>query len=451
MSTKSSISVRRSCEALANLTEPASAVTWRNLAISNYLENPVRRAVLELAVKHPAILHSTIQANLLHLKVRQPNPDRKKLNQLATRHEEQTIAHVNKELVSGEGQVSDAMLYAVLTLAVHGIADENVPDRPYPLSPLATAQQFHIYGCMSIREVHLKGLYALAEKKGGISTVVTPGVADALEVGDIFLSTRLGRPPDFHWRHSDESLVKSGKHCPDAIARIYSEQLGSAFDQMDILDLGVVSIITSMCEATIALDHLQRDTRGAPTLASLTRSRNGIQHRLLSLPPKNTLTSNEEVVAELLRIALLIYSDIVLFPTPPQTGVRTRYAASLILPLTLVRQELWSSHEAFLTWVMTLGGISAHRTNLRRFFVDPLRDHGQVLTHRHCGDLMTGFLWWAPVCNPPAQDLWREVREPELDTGHTLTKITLANATEPYGTITNTRSITEITPPATPD
>ena len=165
------------------------------------------------------------------------------------------------------------------------------------------------------------------------------------------------------------------------------------FISCDRLLPSLIEIIGMMYESTIALDRYYREMTGAPTLAILTRARNSVQHPLLSLHPIRQPTSDYEIVGEICHIARLIYSDMVLFPTPSHTGVGLRYASTMTYLLTLANPHLWIERQMFLIWAATLGGNAASGTRLRQFYVGLLRIH----TKEPNGiDLVTktfGFIW----------------------------------------------------------
>ena len=358
------------------------------------LQNPLRVAVFQQAVDHPVVLHAVLFTNFLHMKLGQPNADKRRMNLLSLRHHAETVAHINKELTSNKDEISDAVIWAVGLLAVNGIINDESRYHSYPLSPLAATQQLHLLGRTVLEDAHLDALYALGNKKGGLGAVQTPGFAAALECGDLILSTRKGRPPGFKWRWGHKSLLSSGQFQPDAKAKRFERRLGSQFFRSDIFSPSHNGIIEMMCEATVALDQHYRGTAPSPRMPALTKVRNGIQHRLLSLPPTIQYLSNDDVLHDICRIALLIYSDMVLFPTPPHTRVRARYASSLILAVKMAEPHLWIERAAFLAWAVTLGGIAAFDTTLRHFYVDQLCTHRRLHSITQFDNVMYGFLWW---------------------------------------------------------
>ena len=63
------------------------------------------------------------------------------------------------------------MIAAVLNLAVHDCMNNAVLPELHPKSPLSTYRNMHIYGRMEIREEHMKALYALVNRRGGLRAI----------------------------------------------------------------------------------------------------------------------------------------------------------------------------------------------------------------------------------------------------------------------------------------
>ena len=95
-----------------------------------------------------------------------------------------------------------------------------------------------------------------------------------------------------------------------------------------LLDQMMRQLLVDAVELTAAIDQYQRFTKEpaswswqpCPTLRDLILSRNWIHHRLLSLPrltrPGGATGAPNllEAIANIARIAALIYSDMVIFP-----------------------------------------------------------------------------------------------------------------------------------------
>ena len=94
----------------------------------------------------------------------------------------QAIKAMNEEIQALRGDPSDELLLAIITLGVHGTGESLVPpEKPTtPLSPLATAQNFQYYGCMTWETAHIEAVRHMVKQKGGLGKINMPGLANAI-------------------------------------------------------------------------------------------------------------------------------------------------------------------------------------------------------------------------------------------------------------------------------
>jgi hypothetical protein len=143
-------------------------------------------------------------------------------------------------------------------------------------------------------------------------------------------------------------LLASGKYIVDIEALRLFETLGEGFNFLPQNDLqkNLVKILQSMSEITVALDHNQRGGLYAPRFSDIVAARTATQHRLLSLaPPSSEIPELDECIFNVTRIAAMIYSDMVLFPLPPASGVKPKLADMLRRALDCCTlQSCWHCH-----------------------------------------------------------------------------------------------------------
>lgn len=143
--------------------------------------NPVRSAWLKCAMQWPLAFHAFIYATTLHLLCAHNGrelTDSAPLLRLF--HKVETIKLVNEQLHNLSGLPSDALIMAVTILAIHGKRDETVYPELHPRSPLATAQQLHVYGNMVNDEEHVQAIILLIMQKGGLEAIDLYGMADTM-------------------------------------------------------------------------------------------------------------------------------------------------------------------------------------------------------------------------------------------------------------------------------
>ncbi len=235
--------------------------------------------------------------------------------------------------------------------------------------------------------------------------------------GDILQASSELRPPRLSCRHSiylPQLLLDSR----DAVAVTLSSTLGRSFADLPFFTSRLRAVVQAACDATVLLDQYQREmldgTRDDEildaTFHTLANVRVGIQHALLTLAPEK---SAEGPVATFIQrtccLALLIYSDIVLFVTPVQSGIRGRLATELLQCLTLATEKDYLSCNNFFAWAAMLGGIAASTSGSARY-----REAYIGLIKHYCGPFLgcrvhaiiercTQFVWWSVVMDQPAR------------------------------------------------
>jgi hypothetical protein len=124
----------------------------------------------------------------------------------------------------------------------------------------------------------------------------------------------------------------------------------------------------------------------------------------------------------------------VLFPLPSCTRLKSRLAQELKRLLEELEKSEATSEEAtgsntslladMLVWVTVMGGIAASFTPNRRWFADRLRSRltgsAQAEARNHKWTwldferLVSSFLWWNPVVDATAANLWKEATEVDV-------------------------------------
>ena len=165
-----------------------------------------------------------------------------------------------------------------------------------------------------------------------------------------------------------------------------TQLLRTYLQEQDLRELLVHAV-----DLTAAIDQYLRITQEpssqpkqpCPTWRNLILRRNWIHHRLLSLPRLTRhggatgAPTPMEAIANITRIAALIYSDMVIFPLPYVTQVKPRSAAELRRALNfqaVVNTWYQPDSSEFLTWVLVMGAIAATETKHRPWFVYKLID-----------------------------------------------------------------------------
>ncbi|KAJ9614160.1 hypothetical protein H2200_002296 [Cladophialophora chaetospira] len=323
----------------------------------------------------------------------------------------------------------DSLLVSVLRLGISSDVDQAVAlPECHRRSPLATAQCLNLYGKLSIMPSYAKALHSLVERRGGPHAVKHVGWSDWLVLTDLYNATRTGDRLWYPRVRPPQSILNSGKHVPDAKALYFSKRLGSGFDEVDnvLVPSGVREAIQRAVDATVALDHYYRREEDRPLLADIVLAANEAQREFLELCDDD-VSGMAKLVHNCCRLAGLIYNDIVLFPLPSCTRVKSHLAGELEQLLERSEQKnfppnkdkgsIASPLDDMFIWVLAMGGIAASFTVHRPFFVKQLRsrlrirsvDNSSGWTWPEFKKLVSRFLWWDPVVDSPAMGLWLKV------------------------------------------
>ncbi|KIW15533.1 hypothetical protein PV08_05581 [Exophiala spinifera] len=412
--------IRKMSTYLHMVLDHALTFSWPNtvpVKCRDRNSNPVKREWLQCAMQWPVVFHAFIYATTLHLLcVYQGRELIHSAPVMRLQHKGQVIKLLNEHLRHLEGPPMDALIMSIAILAIHGEYDATVYPEIHPVSPLAKAQNLHVYGSMINDEQHVHAILMLIMRKGGLDAMELFGMADTMALCDLFFATKHVRRPIFPLRRPPQSLVLSGRHKLDATAIEMDSQLGSGFKYFRFFANGseLLSVLELWFDVTIALDHYIRRGPTAPDFVDLVEARTASQHSLLSQLPEILETDNPEFcVLHATRLATLVYGDMVIIPLPPTQRVKAGLSSRLFKILQACEELCcWDLHGQVLLWALTLGAIAASHMPARELYVQQLRKYVSALEVKDWPALETiclKHLWWKPVCSPAGQKLWGEL------------------------------------------
>lgn len=173
------------------------------------------------------------------------------------------------------------------------------------------------------------------------------------------------------------------------------------------------AIWTLAGRATLALDLYHRKAPFAPQVWELCPARNAVQHHLCSLdPPSHADLSHDDAIDDVVRLALLIYSDFVLFPISDATSIKPRLAYDLRTALVSLesRWVLSAAERELVTWCTTMGAMASFATVHQELYIarlaQALHDDPRLLDWILFQTLMSHFLWWDHVLQPRCWEVW---------------------------------------------
>ena len=196
------------------------------------------------------------------------------------------------------------------------------------------------------------------------------------------------------------------------------------------LDL-TISAIAHTTE-TLNLYHLKG--RPVSLFAHLVQSRNRAHYLTLSLQTRDTQPSNDSKVEnaleqealssssqnsyvfEVIRLSLLIYNNLVIFPLPLSIGLDSRLARTLkhtLCSALSFNPSLPHRYTELLLWSVVLGGIGDHKGTDRVWYERQCKElldlRPDIRKWHNLERLLTSFLWSDFVLNEEAVKFWSKL------------------------------------------
>ncbi|KIX92918.1 uncharacterized protein Z520_11394 [Fonsecaea multimorphosa CBS 102226] len=369
-----------------------------------------------------------------------------KIEVLRMKHQARGLALVTKELQNLKGPASDSLIMALIMAAF--LTDPNPTSAQsgevVPPSPLATAWNLHLYASLTLMPSMIQALMELVVSRGGMdalqeyglknvlqlsvgfSTIFVESLADVDISADLMVSSRLNMSPSFPWVLPTTSILHGPKYQPDHEAVMMSMVIGTGFRQIDPIAMDLANALRAAGEVTVALDHYVQRRPNPPIMADIVNAANQTHHRLASLGPRITMDPQKtDYLWNLCRVAGLIYSDLVLLPLPPTTGVRPRLAGELRLAMEsfevfeaeetayIVPGTTAEDYTCLVLWALMMGGLAALNTPHKGYFVRKMQEYvlrwPYIIEWGAYTSLMATYLWWDHIFAEPVAMLWTEV------------------------------------------
>ncbi|RMD44409.1 hypothetical protein DV735_g667, partial [Chaetothyriales sp. CBS 134920] len=381
------------------------------------LDNPVNKVWLQTCLDHPVMMHALLYAASLQMSLLSDGSDEGPLaEKIRFAHYSETIKQVYRHISTLQGPPPDALVLTVVALAVHGRPAKEPMVKCHPRSPLYKAQYLHIYGSMYLALEHLPALMSLLERKGGLRGITTYGIAETLQLADIYFATLGCTRPHFPLLKVPTSYLASGKIKLDPLAAALMSELLTGFRYLapspsaqDLLDA-----LNWIRETTVAVDLLHRKVAGALALYEFAPLINMTQYETLMVDATILAANSEDTsIVCITRLAALIYNDMVIIPCPEVQQVKVRAAGFLREALEYHFEQFdFRRHARLLLWATVMGSIGSSFTPGQIWFLRRLQWQAWELGINDWPSLQsvcTKFLWWRPVCDEPGLRIWTEM------------------------------------------
>jgi hypothetical protein len=169
---------------------------------------------------------------------------------------------------------------------------------------------------------------------------------------------------------------------------------------------------------TVAIElHTRGMLRVSDMMAVMADRRNSLHHRLLSLPSAEELGDIAQTY-DPCRLAMLIYSYLVIFPLPRCRSPLAQLAEMLGQVLIrdgmcgVVRNDTNGLPSEFLFWILLLGGIAAPGgSKIRRWFTATLAGlsvAARISCWEELKEIVKSILWVGCVGDRDGEVVWNE-------------------------------------------
>jgi hypothetical protein len=132
------------------------------------------------AMSSPCSLHAIIYAGECYRSYFSTKT--KESDSLRLHSKSEALKQLQEEIKKSNGIVSDEILLAISLLAIHGsITSRRHPESSLSLyRDLAFSRDAEFYSSTDCERVHLYALYALVERRGGLKSILLPGLANMI-------------------------------------------------------------------------------------------------------------------------------------------------------------------------------------------------------------------------------------------------------------------------------
>jgi hypothetical protein len=308
---------------------------------------------------------------------------------------------------------------------------------------LKELQSLHVYGRFQLNQIHLRGLIQLVMLIGGIQNIRTPGMASVISLcvckvsnvgalanefsADLFESSRNMRHTFMPFIPFTNAYLLGDRLAFSTQERLWARQtlprLGKGFldvwQPTDPVLTAILAVMDHMVDFTMIVENYIRGRVSPRPGAALTDQRNFTQHALMSLPTAREIETNTGQLCDDLyepcRLALLVYSFLVVFPFPPIIGLHEKITSRLQRSIVLMKQDLQfmgQSRLRFHLWILTMGAIISIGLPQRTFYIVEIRKVVPMLGLKDedaFSEVLERFLWHPKTSRRDGQDLWRDV------------------------------------------
>lgn len=193
------------------------------------------------------------------------------------------------------------------------------------------------------------------------------------------------------------------------------QALGSS-DTAECRDL--CTVVRLVCDFMIVVENHIQGRWSPRTFTVIIDQRNFVQHSLMSLKSKRELLEDgfsvQEGLYEPCRLAVIVFSFLVVFPIPPVSGPFESLTKQLLAELIEIDVRKESAlRSRMILWMWVMGAIAAIGLPERQWFLNRVQELSSRLvveSWKALQDVLQSFLWFPSTNDPDGQDVWSEMQ-----------------------------------------
>lgn len=224
------------------------------------------------------------------------------------------------------------------------------------------------------------------------------------------------------WPFEPAILASTEKHLTSGFVKITAglpwhvamettiSAVAKVVEALEIRPQNATSVTVTLVELRNRAQHL---VLSLPCIPSFVNSGNGYQDNKPQTEHRFGGADRSGLLYEIIRISLLIYNNLIVYPMSLSTGLETRLAKKLkCLLLPFFSHEAFTSgaYDDILVWSIMLGGISTEDIRDREWYqywyCNVTRNYANLKRWRCVEDLLSSFLWLDFVLNEEAVKFW---------------------------------------------
>ncbi|KAL2839197.1 hypothetical protein BJY01DRAFT_250615 [Aspergillus pseudoustus] len=382
-----------------------------------FLHEKIGQAWVPAAVSDPVLFSACMYGAVVHMLRRLDGHSAESDQRAVWQINNETIRRLHRILDDHARATSDGAIFTVLALAYSAqLQAAPLNTDPHPRRPLQDLQWLTVYSSLPTNLLHVQGLETLVGMRGGLDQIALPGLASLLSYLCMLRASRtLAKPvlpivplsDDAHQKL--EEMMMTGGHPSSIHPHILNNEL---FPRMPP---NFLQILTQIHQYNEMLAHYLGGSIGAPKMTEFADQRNWIQRAILALPWSDEVeitadTTFSRFEHEMVRVSLLLYSFLVVFPIPFAYGPYDR-VLGMLKNILLDEAGLNLLPQSMLLWAVSLGAITSESiASDDAWFVVKLREltsQGGVMASWNEYKLaVRSVLWQDSVLDPFMQRIW---------------------------------------------